>query len=78
MIYFYTNTYNRVAAVSFQFTHVGRDPGVARLWMGLDEDPDVGKFIGVFGLEHRLEDKWTVVCYNPLFLKLTDLRRELY
>ena len=74
IIYLYYNTYNGVTAVSFQFTHVGRDPSAARLWMDLGQDTTVGEFIDVFGLGHWLEDKWTVVCHNWLFSNLISFK----
>ena len=71
MIYIYSNAYNGLTAVTFQFSRIGNDPGAARLLIDLDQDPDLGKFIDIlpveFDLERQLEDKWWVVCHNQLF-----------
>ena len=71
MVYVRSNTYNMFAAVSFQFSLIGNDPGAAKLLEDLGQDRDLGEFIDVFpvefDLERQLTDKWFVVCYNLLF-----------
>ena len=71
MVSIYLNAYNGLTAVTFQFSRIGNDPGAARLFVHLDEDPDLGEYIDIlpveFDLEHQLRDKWWVVCHNQLF-----------
>ena len=73
MTYFYSNTHNGFAAVRFQFSRIGNDPGAAQLLTDLDQDPDIGEYIDVLpvelDLEGQLANKWSVVCYNWLFIK---------
>ena len=62
----YFNAHNGFAAVTFQLSRIGNDPGAAQLLIDLDEDPDLGEYLDVlpveFDLERQLEDKWFVVC----------------
>jgi len=75
MIYFYSNTYTGFTAVAFQFSCIGNDPRAAQLLTDLDQDPHVREYIDVFlvgsDLERQFADKWSIVCYNPPFSKLT-------
>ena len=41
----YFNTYELPTAVTFQFSRIGNDPGVAQLLIDLDSDPDLREFI---------------------------------
>ena len=76
MAYLFSNTYNGSAAVSFQFSLIGNDPGAAKLLEELDQDPDVGEHIDIlpveFDLKHQMEDKWFVVCHVLFFCKLLN------
>jgi len=46
----------------------------------LHQDPDIGEYIDMFtvglDLERQMEDKWFVVCHNPLFSKLINQKRK--
>ena len=76
----YFNTYNGLAAVTFQFSRIGNDLSAAQLLMDLDGYRDIGKYIDVlpteFDPECLLADKWFVVCHARLFLKLGGLEKE--
>ena len=80
MICFYSNTYNEFTAVAFQFSHIGNDPGAAKLLEDLDKDRDLREYIGVlpveFDLECLLATKWFVVCHNLHFSKPIDLKQK--
>ena len=80
MTYLCYNTYNGPAAVSFQFSRIGNDPGAARLFEDLNQDSDLGKYIDMlpieFDFESQLEDKWFVVCHNLLFSKPIELQQK--
>ena len=72
MVYIYSNAYNGLTAVTFQFSRIGNDPGAAQLLIDLDKDPDLGKYIDIlpieFDIERQLMDKWWVVCHNQLLI----------
>jgi len=76
----YFNTYNGLAAVSFQFSRIGNDPIAAQLLMDLDGYREVRKYIDVlptkFDPECLLADKWFVVCHARLFFKFGGLKRK--
>ena len=77
-VYLCSNAYNGSTAVSFQFSRIGNDPGATKLLQDLDDDAELGEFIDVFPVEfdiqHQMEDKWFVVCHNPLFSELISLK----
>ena len=80
--WFYSNTYNRFTAVSFQLTLIGNDPSAFQLLIDLVRDPDLGNFIDMLPLDFNPraasgeDGKWWVVCHNLLFLKRIDLKRK--
>lgn len=73
----YSNTYDGLTAVTFQFSRIGNDSGAAKLLEDLDQDPDVGKYIDVlpveFDPEGEFPEKWFVVCYKFPFSKASSL-----
>jgi len=75
MTHFHSNTYTRFTAVAFQFSCIGNDPRAAQLLIDLEQDPHVREYIDVFlvgsDLERQFPDKWSMVCYNLPFSKLT-------
>ena len=67
------NTYNGFAAVTFQFSRIGNDPGAEKLLEDLDRDREIGEYIDVLPVEFNPEgefDKWSVVCHNQPFFGL--------
>ena len=82
-MYFYPNTYTGFAAVTFQFSRIGNDPGAAQLLIDLDKDPDLGKYVDVFlaafDLECQMEeDRWFVVCHDLLLPKPIDPKQKTH
>jgi len=75
------NTYNGFAAVTFQFSRIGNDPGAAQLLEDLDQDQEIGNCIDVLPVEFdpqgEFPEKWFVVCHKRLFSGLTGLKRKL-
>ena len=82
MVCSYFNAHNRFAAVTFQFSRIGNDPGAAQLLIDLDGDRDIRKYIDVlpvkFDPECLLADKWFVVCHALLLFKLGGFKRKPY
>ena len=70
------HTYDEFAAVRFQFTRVGSDPGAAELLESLDQDREIGEYIDVLPVEFNpkgeFPEKWFVVCQNLLFSKFIN------
>lgn len=79
MLYFYSDTYNGLTAVSFQFSRIGDDGGAYQLLKDLDDDPNIGENIEVFDVKldkNGQLDVWLAVCHYLLF-KPIDLKRKI-
>ncbi|CUS12905.1 unnamed protein product [Tuber aestivum] len=74
-IYFYSCTYKRLPAVTFQFSLIGNNPGATQLWKELYNDREFGTYTNVlplgWDLECQLEEDKRAILPKVKFLTST-------